>query len=116
MMIAVSTTQTEIQPRGKGMPEDERINLVMDRRTGKHADERNDRQPVNGFHENSPICWLAIEARSGSIPGAPRKRPTGEPIGRGELKAVSPLIKVIDRLDKHQETVVAKHTYGPEER
>ena len=49
--------------------------------------------------------------------GRPRaSRPTGEPIGRGELKAVSPLIKVIDRLDKHQETVVAKHTYGPEER
>jgi hypothetical protein len=31
-------------------------------------------------------------------------------------KAVAPLIKVIDRLDKHQDTVVAKHTYGPEER
>ena len=36
--------------------------------------------------------------------------------GRGELKAVAPLIKVIDRLDKHQETVVAKYDYGPEER
>ena len=35
---------------------------------------------------------------------------------RGELKAVAPLIKVIDRLDKHQETVVAKYNYGPEER
>jgi hypothetical protein len=40
----------------------------------------------------------------------------GEAIGRGELKAVAPLIKVIDRLDKHQETVVAKYSYGPEER
>ena len=37
-------------------------------------------------------------------------------IGRGELKAVAPLIKLIDRLDKHQETVVAKYDYGPEER
>ena len=37
-------------------------------------------------------------------------------ISRGELKAVGPLIKVIDRLDKHQETVVVKHEYGPEER
>ena len=46
----------------------------------------------------------------------PALRLVGEAIGRGELKAVSPLIKVIDRLDKHQETVVAKHSYGPEER
>jgi hypothetical protein len=43
-------------------------------------------------------------------------RLVNEAIGRGELKAVAPLIKVIDRLDKHQETVVAKHQYGPEER
>jgi hypothetical protein len=46
----------------------------------------------------------------------PALRLVGEAIGRGELKAVGPLIKVIDRLDKHQETVVAKHKYGPEER
>jgi hypothetical protein len=46
----------------------------------------------------------------------PALRVTGEAIGRGELKAVGPLIKVIDRLDRHQETVVAKYEYGPEER
>ena len=46
----------------------------------------------------------------------PALRVTSEAIGRGELKAVAPLIKVIDRLDKHQETVVAKYSYGPEER
>jgi hypothetical protein len=46
----------------------------------------------------------------------PAMRIVGEAIGRGELKAVAPLIKVIDRLDKHQQTVVAKYTYGPEER
>jgi hypothetical protein len=46
----------------------------------------------------------------------PALRIVGEAIGRGELKAVAPLIKVIDRLDKHQETVVAKYHYGPEER
>ena len=43
-------------------------------------------------------------------------RIVGEAIGRGELKAVAPLIKVIDRLDKHQETVVAKYSYDPEDR
>ena len=46
----------------------------------------------------------------------PALRLVGESIARGELKAVGPLIKVIDRLDKHQQTVVAKYTYGPEER
>jgi hypothetical protein len=46
----------------------------------------------------------------------PALRLVGEAIERGELKAVAPLIKMIDRLDKHQETVVAKYSYGPEER
>jgi hypothetical protein len=46
----------------------------------------------------------------------PALRIVGEAIGRGELKAVAPLIKVIDRLDRHQQTVVAKYEYGPEER
>jgi hypothetical protein len=46
----------------------------------------------------------------------PALRIVGDAIGRGELKAVAPLIKVIDRLDKHQNTVVAKYVYGPEER
>jgi hypothetical protein len=46
----------------------------------------------------------------------PALRIVGEAIGRGELKAVAPLIKVIDRLDKHLDTVVAKYSYGPEER
>jgi hypothetical protein len=46
----------------------------------------------------------------------PALRIAGEAIARGELKAVAPLIKVIDRLDKHQNTVVAKYSYGPEER
>ncbi len=46
----------------------------------------------------------------------PALRLAGEGIARGEIKAIAPLIKVIDRMDKHQETVVAKHYYGPEER
>ncbi len=46
----------------------------------------------------------------------PALRLVGEAIGRGQLNAIGPLIKVIDRLDKHQQTVVAKYTYGPEER
>ena len=46
----------------------------------------------------------------------PALRLIGEAIGRGELKAIGPLIRVIDRLDKHQETVAVKYEYGPEER
>jgi hypothetical protein len=46
----------------------------------------------------------------------PALRIVGEALKRGDLKAVAPLIKLIDRLDKHQNTVVAKHSYGPEER
>jgi hypothetical protein len=46
----------------------------------------------------------------------PALRIVGEAIGRGELKAVAPLIKVIDRLDRHQDTVAAKYSYGPKER
>src|ERR1700727_1668062 len=43
----------------------------------------------------------------------PALRIVGEAIGRGELKAVAPLIKMIDRLDKHKNTVGAKYSYGP---
>jgi hypothetical protein len=46
----------------------------------------------------------------------PALRLASEAIARGEIKAIAPLIKVIDRMDRHQETVVAKHHYGPEER
>jgi hypothetical protein len=46
----------------------------------------------------------------------PALRLAGEAIARGDIKAIAPLIKVIDRMDRHQETVVAKHSYGPEER
>ena len=47
---------------------------------------------------------------------APALRLCGEAIRRGELKAVAPLIKVIDRLDRHQTLFVAKYHYGEEER
>jgi hypothetical protein len=47
---------------------------------------------------------------------APALRVCAEAIRRGELKAVAPLIKVIDRLDRHQTVFVAKYYYGEEER
>jgi hypothetical protein len=46
----------------------------------------------------------------------PALRLAGEAIARGDIRAIAPLIKVIDRMDRHQQTVVAKHYYGPEER
>jgi len=45
----------------------------------------------------------------------PALRLLEEAIGQGDIKAIAPLIKVIDRLDRHQATVVPKYTYGPEE-
>jgi hypothetical protein len=46
----------------------------------------------------------------------PALRLAGEAIADGDIRAIAPLIKVIDRMDRHQQTVVAKHYYGPEER
>jgi hypothetical protein len=46
----------------------------------------------------------------------PALRLAGEAIARGNLKAIAPLVEVIDRLDKHQVTIVSKYVYGPEER
>ncbi len=46
---------------------------------------------------------------------APALRVAGEALARGELRAIGPLIKVIDRLDRHQTTMIAKYSYGPEE-
>ncbi len=47
---------------------------------------------------------------------APALRVCAEAIKRGELKAVAPLIKVIDRLDRHQAVFTANYDYGDEER
>ena len=46
----------------------------------------------------------------------PALRLAGEAIARGDIRAIAPLIKVIDRMDRHQVTVVVKYHYGPEER
>ncbi len=43
----------------------------------------------------------------------PALRLAGEAVKRGEIKAIAPLIKVLDRLDKHQATVVAKYSGDP---
>ena len=47
---------------------------------------------------------------------APALRLAGEAVQRGEVKAIAPLIKVLDRLDKHQVVFVSKYHYGEEER
>jgi len=41
----------------------------------------------------------------------PALRIAGEAVARGELKAIAPLIKVLDRLDKHQTGFLKKHNY-----
>jgi len=47
---------------------------------------------------------------------APALRLAGEAVKQGELKAIGPLIKVIDRIDRHQTVFVSKYYYGEEER
>jgi hypothetical protein len=46
----------------------------------------------------------------------PALRLAGEAVQRGEVRAIGPLIKVLDRLDKHQVVFVSKYHYGDEER
>ena len=47
---------------------------------------------------------------------APALRLAGRAVKQGDVKAIAPLIKVIDRLDRHQVKFVSKYVYGEEER
>lgn len=47
---------------------------------------------------------------------APALRLAGEAVRRGEVKAIAPLVKVLDRIDKHKVEFVSKYYYGEEER
>ena|SRR5271165_4246273 len=47
---------------------------------------------------------------------APALRLAGEAVRKGDIKAISSLIKVIDRIDRHQVKFVSKYVYGEEER
>jgi hypothetical protein len=40
----------------------------------------------------------------------------GDALSTGDLKAITPFLKVLDRLDKYQTTFDGKFFYGPEER
>jgi len=46
----------------------------------------------------------------------PALRLAGEAVARGELKAIGPLIKLIDRLDKHQGAIVKPFAYTADHR
>jgi len=46
----------------------------------------------------------------------PALRLAGEAVARGELKAIGPLIKLIDRLDKHQGSIVKPFAYTDDHR
>jgi hypothetical protein len=74
------------------------------------------RQIVSVTLEKRVIDQGADHARLQLERLTPALRLAGESVVRGELKAIAPLLKVIDRLDRHQTTVLAKYDYGPEER
>jgi hypothetical protein len=46
----------------------------------------------------------------------PALRVAGDALSTGDLKAITPFLKVLDRLDKYQTTFDGKFFYGPEER
>jgi hypothetical protein len=47
---------------------------------------------------------------------APALRVAGEAVAQGEVKAIAPLIKVLDRLDRYQRTAEANDTYDEDVR
>jgi hypothetical protein len=47
---------------------------------------------------------------------APALRVASEALNGGDVKAIGPFLKVLKQLDTYQVTLIAKYTYGPEER
>ena len=77
----------------------ERIRQIVSEVLGKRVIDRNEDHAHLQLERLGPALRLA-----------------GEAIQRGEVKAIAPLIKVLDRLDKHQVVFVSKYHYGDEER
>jgi len=77
----------------------ERIRQIVSEVLGKRVIDRNEDHAHLQLERLGPALRLA-----------------GEAIQQGDVKAIGPLIKVLDRLDKHQVTFVSKYHYGDEER
>jgi hypothetical protein len=77
----------------------ERIRQIVSEVLGKRVIDRNEDHAHLQLERLGPALRLA-----------------GEAIQRGDVRAIAPLIKVLDRLDKHQVTFVSKYYYGDEER
>ena len=77
----------------------ERIRQIVSEILGKRVIDRNEDHAHLQLERLGPALRLA-----------------GEAVKRGDVKAIAPLIKVLDRLDKHQVVFVSKYYYGPEER
>ncbi len=77
----------------------ERVRQIVSETLGKRVIERGEDHAHLQLERLMPALKLAAES-----------------VARGDIKAIAPLIKVIDRIDKHLTTVVAREYYGPEER
>ncbi len=77
----------------------ERIRQIVSEVLGKRVIDRNEDHAHLQLERLGPALRLA-----------------GEAVQRGEVKAIGPLIKVLDRLDRHQVVFVSKYYYGDEER
>ena len=77
----------------------ERIRQIVSEVLGKRVIDRNEDHAHLQLERLGPALRLA-----------------GEAVQRGEVKAIGPLLKVLDRLDRHQVVFVSKYYYGDEER
>jgi hypothetical protein len=74
------------------------------------------RQIVSGVLDKRVIDRGQDHARLQLARLAPALRAAGDALSTGDVKAIGPFIKVLDRLDKYQTTFAGTYDYGPEER
>jgi hypothetical protein len=74
------------------------------------------RQIVSGVLDKRVIDRGQDHARLQLARLAPALRAAADALSTGDVKAIGPFIKVLDRLDKYQTTFDGKFFYGPEER
>jgi hypothetical protein len=74
------------------------------------------RQIVSGVLDKRVIDRGQDHARLQLARLAPALRAAADALSTGDVKAIGPFIKVLDRLDKYQTTFAGTYDYGPEER
>jgi hypothetical protein len=74
------------------------------------------RQIVSGVLDKRVIDRGQDHARLQLARLVPALRAAGDALSTGDVRAIGPFLKVLDRLDKYQTTFGGTYDYGPEER